>query len=102
MFSIKHIQTLFFMLLIIALKILLKKFLKSINDNRLKIIFNNKNLSYEANNIGIKKAINDNCNQMLIINNDVEFETNLINNLLATQSKFDCSLVAPKMKYFYE
>ena len=80
-----------------------KKILKSINDNRLKIIFNNKNLGVaKANNIGIKKAINDNCNQMLIINNDVEFETNLINNLLATQSKFDCSLVAPKMKYFYD
>ena len=80
-----------------------KKILKSLKDSRLKIIFNKKNIGVaKANNIGIKKAINDNCNQVLIINNDVEFETNLINNLLATQSKFDCSLVAPKMKYFYD
>ena len=77
--------------------------LKSINDSRSKVIFNKKNLGVaRANNIGIKKAINDNCDQVLIINNDVEFETNLINNLLITQSKFDCSLVAPKMKYSYD
>tara|TARA_B100001093_G_scaffold305440_1_gene291382 strand:+ start:90010 stop:90924 length:915 start_codon:yes stop_codon:yes gene_type:complete len=77
--------------------------LKSLKDSRSKVIFNKKNLGVaRANNIGITKAINDNCDQVLIINNDVEFKTNLINNLLITQSKFDCSLVAPKMKYFYD
>ncbi|MEC9209678.1 MAG: glycosyltransferase family 2 protein [Bacteroidota bacterium] len=75
--------------------------LKKDNDSRLVIIENKTNFGVaKANNQGIIKAIEDGSDQILIINNDVEFESTLIEKLLKTQQKNNCSLVTPKMMYF--
>ena len=52
-------------------------------DERIKIIANQKNVGVAAgNNQGIKQALQDNCNYILIINNDVEFEYTMFEKLL--------------------
>jgi len=75
--------------------------LKNMHESRIVVIKNKENVGVaKANNQGIVKAIDDGCTQILIINNDVEFEANLIKKLLKAQEEKDCSLIAPKMKYF--
>lgn len=74
--------------------------IETIDDDRIKIISNKKNLGVaKANNQGIIAAINDDCNQMLIINNDVEFEKCLIDKLLKAQYNIGCSLTTPKILF---
>ncbi|MCB9032291.1 MAG: glycosyltransferase family 2 protein [Chitinophagales bacterium] len=72
-------------------------------DERIKIIANQKNVGVAAgNNQGIKQALQDNCNYILIINNDVEFEYTMFEKLLFQMQALDCSLIAPKMMYHPE
>lgn len=71
------------------------------DDIRLKTILNKENIGVAAgNNQGIKNALAENCDQILIINNDVEFEYLLIEKLLDIQKEKNCSIVAPKIKYY--
>ncbi len=77
--------------------------LKKYTDERIYIINNKTNIGVAAgNNQGIKKALDDNCDELLLLNNDVDFECTLLEKLTRQLTDLNCSLIAPKMKYFPE
>ena len=80
-----------------------KSIIDSYTDNRIDVIWNKDNVGVAAaNNQGIKKAMSDNCDYILIINNDVEFESTLIEKLIKYSQEENCSLVTPKMMFYYD
>ena len=74
--------------------------LDKLNDNRVNQTRNQSNLGVAAaNNIGIRKALADQCSHILILNNDIEFPGSLLEDMLSSIKKNNCSLLAPKIMY---
>ena len=58
------------------------KILDELDDNRIIINKNDKNIGVAAaNNVGIKKALANKCSHILLLNNDIEFPNSLLNDM---------------------
>ncbi|MDX2006527.1 MAG: glycosyltransferase family 2 protein [Meiothermus sp.] len=75
--------------------------LRSYDDDRVTIIFNEDNIGVAAgNNQGIREAIQQDCKYIVLINNDTEFPANLLAEMLRRLLELQCDMVVPKMYYY--
>lgn len=77
--------------------------LKSINDNRLRVIANEDNRGFaEGSNQGIRFALEATCTSVMLLNNDTEFDSTLFEKLCAEIDEGNAAMTCPKMLYFEE